>query len=123
EEARGLLLHGLDEVRVRVTDVETADTAGEINEGVAVDIRQRRSPPFRGDDREVHGEGLRDDEVLAREDLLRPRAGDLRLQADRPCDGHTVTITTDSACPAWEAAAGRRDGGPRGCRRPRRSRA
>ena len=45
-EALELLLRGGDDLRVRVADVEAADAAGEVDEGVAVDVgeRARRAP-------------------------------------------------------------------------------
>ena len=50
EEACRLLLDGLDDLRVRVADVEAADAAGEVDVGVAVDVGQRRPAALRGDD-------------------------------------------------------------------------
>ncbi len=72
EEARGLLLHGLDDVRMRVADVQAADAAGEVEERVAVDVGQRRAPRALGDDdRQVHRERIGDDALLPLEDRLR----------------------------------------------------
>src|SRR5207237_981233 len=47
EEPRRLLLHRLDDVRVRVPDVEAADAAGEVDDRVAVDVGQRRAVSLR----------------------------------------------------------------------------
>ena len=44
-EARQLLLRGLDDLRVRVADVEAADAAREVDERVAVDVGERRAAP------------------------------------------------------------------------------
>ena len=79
EEPRRLLLHGFGDVRVRMSDVETADAAGEVEERVAVDVGERRAAAFGGDDRQVHRQGRGDDGFEAGEDL--PGAGpwDLRL--------------------------------------------
>ncbi len=43
EELRGLFLHGVDDPRMRVPDVEAADASGEVDEGVPVDVRERRA--------------------------------------------------------------------------------
>jgi hypothetical protein len=40
-EARDLLRRGLDDPRMAVADVQTADAAGEVDEDVAVDVRDR----------------------------------------------------------------------------------
>ena len=51
-EALELLLRGLDDVRMRMADVQTADAAREIDERVAVDVRQRGATRLGGGDRE-----------------------------------------------------------------------
>ncbi len=87
-EARRLLLHRLDDSRMGVADVQAADAAGEVDEGVAVDVGDRRAPPLRDDDREVDGQRIRHDAVLAGEDLLGARTGDRRPELDRPRRRH-----------------------------------
>ena len=59
-EVRELLLRGLDELRVRVPDVEAADAAGEVDERVAVDVGERRASPLLDDDRERDRERVGD---------------------------------------------------------------
>ena len=69
EEPRRLLLHRLDDVRVRVPDVEAADAAGEVDERVAVDVGQRRATRLLDDDRQEDRQRLGNDPLLALEDL------------------------------------------------------
>jgi hypothetical protein len=82
EEARGLLLHGFRDARVLVTDVEAADAAREVEEGVAVDVRERGAVALVDHDRDVDRERVGDDLCLALQDLLRARAGDRRPELD-----------------------------------------
>ena len=51
-EALELLLGGLDDVRMRMADVQAADAAREIDERVAVDVGQRGAARLGGGDRE-----------------------------------------------------------------------
>jgi hypothetical protein len=81
-EACELLLRGLDEPRVRVADVQTADPAGEIDERVAVDVGQRRTVGLGDEDRMDKRERCRDDTLLALGDLPGARPGDLRANLD-----------------------------------------
>ena len=69
QEARRLLLHGLDDVRVRVADVEDADAAREVDERVPVDVgdRSSRSCPRRRSGGAVTS-GPATDALLALED-------------------------------------------------------
>jgi hypothetical protein len=46
-----LLLRGLDDARVRVADVEAADSAREVDERVAVDVGDRGAAALRDHDR------------------------------------------------------------------------
>ena len=87
-EARELLLRGLDELRVRVADVEAADAAGEVDERVAVDVGERRAAPLLDDDRDGDRERAGDHLVLALEDRLRAGPRNRRPELDRPCRGH-----------------------------------
>ena len=82
EEARGLLLHGLDDMRVRVADVQAADAAREVDERVAVDVGEGRAAALGDDDRQVDRERIRDDPLLPLEDRPGLRPGDRRLQVD-----------------------------------------
>jgi hypothetical protein len=68
QEARGLLLHRLDDARVGVTDVQAADSAGEVDERVAVDVAERRAAGLGRDHRKVDRERIRDDAILPLED-------------------------------------------------------
>jgi hypothetical protein len=87
-EARELLLRGLDDPRVRVADVQAADAAGQVDEGVAVDVGEQRAATLGDDDRVHERQRLGDDLLLARDDLLRARAGDRRADLDRARDCH-----------------------------------
>jgi hypothetical protein len=90
EEPRGLLLYRLDDVRMRVTDVQAADAAGEVEEGVAVDVRHRRAVAFDRHDGQVDRERIRDDLGLPLENGSGPGPRDLGLQADCACRGHLL---------------------------------
>ena len=68
QEPRGLLLHRLDDPRMRVADVQAADAAREVEERVAVDVGQRRAASLGGDDRQVDRERIGDDAILPLED-------------------------------------------------------
>ena len=87
-ELRCLLGDRLDHPRVSVPDVEAADAAGEIEERVAVDVRERRSLAVVDHDRQEGGEGIGDDPVLAFEDLLGPWSRNRRPELDRLRGGH-----------------------------------
>ena len=82
-ETRQLLLRRLDQARVRVAHVEAADTTGEVDERVAVDIGERRSAALGGHDRQVDRERVGNDPLLALQDLPRAGPGDLRAELDR----------------------------------------
>ena len=89
-EAVELLLRGLDDVRVRMTYVQAADPAGEIDEGVAVDVRDRDATGLRDDNGKGHRERRGDAGREAVENLPRARSGNLGLQLDCTCGGHPV---------------------------------
>jgi dCTP deaminase len=93
EEARRLLLDGLDDVRVGVADVEAADAAAEVEERVPIDVGERRAAALGGDDREIHGQRRGDHRVEAGEDLAGARPRNLRLQLDRADGSHDSTIS------------------------------
>ena len=88
EEALGLLGHRGDDARMRVTGVHDADPAGEVDEDVPVDVRDRRVLGRSRVDREVHTERRRDRERLALREPPRLGPRDLRLQPDRPRHRH-----------------------------------
>ena len=92
EEARGLLLHGLDDVRMRVADVQAADAAGEVEERVAVDVGQQCAASLCCDDRQEERKRVGDDALLPRDEFTRARAGDLGPQVDRTRRGHPLNI-------------------------------
>src|SRR5262249_19799057 len=104
-------------------DVQAADTAAEVDERVPVDVRDRGALATLGDDRQVHGERVGDDALLAGEHLAGARARDLRLKADSAGRGHALRLTTAPAWAAREAAGALRAAIPARCRRRRRSRA
>jgi len=92
-ELRQLLLRRLDDARVRVADVQTADAAGEVDEGVAVDIGERGAAAFLDHNRKKNRQRFGDDLVLAGQDLarLRPRNGRLQLDRSSHCHGSDDT--------------------------------
>jgi hypothetical protein len=54
---------------VGVADVEAADPAGPVEEGVAVDVGDGHAVGVVDHDRQVDGLGIRDDALLARENV------------------------------------------------------
>ena len=92
EEARGLLLHCVDDARVRVADVEAADAAGEVDERVPVDVGERRAFAALDHDGEEDRERVGDDAVLPGEDLLRSRPRNCGLQLDRLGRRHRLSV-------------------------------
>ena len=70
-EAGHLSRGSCDDPRRCVTDVHHADTSGEVDEDVPVDVRERRTRRIGHDDGEVHGDRIGDDAPLALQDLLR----------------------------------------------------
>ena len=84
-----LRLSGLDDARVRVTDVQAAHAAREVDERVPVDVGQRRAVCLRDHDRRVDRERIGDDAGLPLEDRPGLRPGDLGLQMDCARDSHT----------------------------------
>ena len=91
-EALGLVADRLDDAGVRVADVHAADPAREVHEAVAVHVREHGSLRLRDHERQVDGERLGDDALLAREDLAAARARDLRPDLDRPGRRHGVSL-------------------------------
>ena len=69
-------------------DVEAADAAGEVDERVAVDVRQCRAASLGGDDRMDERQWRGDDALLALENLLRAGPGELGPDLDRLGDRH-----------------------------------
>ena len=78
EEAVDLLGDRLDDARVVVADVRDADPADEVDERVAVDVRDRRAARAVGDDRLVDDERTRHRVPLPLEDLAAARARESR---------------------------------------------
>ena len=85
-ELRGLALHGLDDLRMRVPDQQAAEPAREIEHRVAVDVGDRGAEPVIDDRVHVQVERIAHDPLLALDDRARPRTGQLGLHLDR---GHT----------------------------------
>ena len=83
EEASRLLLHRLGDTCVRVPDVQAADAAREVDERVAVDVRQGCAVAVVDHDRDVDRERIGDDLRLALKDFLRAGAGNCRAKLDR----------------------------------------
>jgi hypothetical protein len=96
-EAVELLLRGLDDLRVRVADVEAADAACEVDERVAVDVRQRRTASLGRHDRMDERKRRRDHAPLALDDLARLGARDLGPELDRLRHGHALKIQQQPA--------------------------
>src|SRR5439155_27345392 len=92
-----LLLDRGDDTRMGVTDREAADTAGEVEERVPVDVGEGRAARLLDDDRKRDREGVGDDELLAGEDLARARAWNLGAELDRASRGHGPTIAKPPA--------------------------
>jgi hypothetical protein len=86
-----LLLAGLDDARMRVADVETADAAREVNEGIPVDVGDERPAGLGDNNRKVSRERLADDPFHALEDLPTPRPWNLRSYVDRTAPRHGVS--------------------------------
>jgi len=87
-EALDLLLRGLDDPCVRVSDVEAADSAREVDERVAVDVGDRGAVRLLDHDRQIDRERLGNHAGLAFEDLAAARARDLCLEFDCSGRGH-----------------------------------
>ena len=88
DEPLGLVDDRVDDPRMCVTGVDDADTAGEVDEDVAVDVRDRRVLGGRGEDRQVRVQRCSDRPCLTLEKASRLRAGHLGLDPDRPRDRH-----------------------------------
>jgi hypothetical protein len=82
EEPLRLLDDRRDHARMVVPHVGDADATDEVDEGVAVDVRDRGAAGAVGDDRLVHDERTGDCALLALEDLAAARAGNLRPYLD-----------------------------------------
>ena len=78
--------------RVAVPDVEAADAAREVDEGVAVDVGERRAARRGGDDRERERERARDGALDALADLPRARARNLGFELDRCGRRHAASV-------------------------------
>jgi hypothetical protein len=82
EEAVDLLVDRLDDAGMVVTHVGHPDAADEVDERIAVDVRDRRSARLGRDDGRVDDERPRDRVRLPLEDLPRPGSGNLRAELD-----------------------------------------
>ena len=82
-EAVELLVGRSDHARMRVTDVQAPDAAGEVQERVPVDVGDRRALAVIDDDRQEDRERVGDHARLPVEDLLRARPRDRGLELDR----------------------------------------
>ena len=77
-----------DDARVVVPDVRHAHAADEVDERVAVDVRDRGASRAIGDDRLVHDERPRNRMPLALEDLTATWTRNLRMDLDNAGRGH-----------------------------------
>jgi hypothetical protein len=91
-EAAELLLRRCDDVRVRMADVEAADSAGEVYERVSVDIGDRGAARVLDDHRQEDRKRVGHHPLLPRQDLLRARARDLGPQVDCARHSHGADI-------------------------------
>ena len=80
-----LLVRGGDDLWMAVADVQAADAAGEVDERVPVDVRERRTTCRVGDDRERDRERARDRALDPLADRARPKARNLGLEQGRSC--------------------------------------
>ena len=92
DELGRLLLDRLDDARVAVAHVADTDAAGEVDERVAVDVRDRRVQSLGSEHRQVHPEGLRNGALAAHEELSGAGPGDLRADLDRPRRRHEKSL-------------------------------
>ena len=83
QEFCGLFLNCVDDTRMRVADVEAADASGEVDEGIAVDVCERRALAALDHHRQKDGKRVRDHAVLPFQDLLGAGPRDRRSQLDR----------------------------------------
>jgi hypothetical protein len=65
-----------------VADVQAADAACEVDEGVPVDVGEGRALPALDHDGDVDGEGVGNHAFFALEDLAGPGARDVGAQLD-----------------------------------------
>ena len=82
EKAVDLIGDRLDDARMVVADVRDADSADEVDERVAVDVRDRRATRTVGDDRPVDDQRTGDRVPLALEDLAAAGTRNLRANLD-----------------------------------------
>ena len=87
-----LLLRRFDHARVRVADVHTADTACKVDEGIAVHVGDRGAVALGDHERQVDRERVRDDPLLALEDLLAARARNVRPHLNRSRRRHAPEL-------------------------------
>src|SRR5205823_9811663 len=73
--------------------VEAAHTAGEVDEGVAVDVGERGAAAFLDHNREIDRQRVGDDTLLASQNLAGSRPRYRRLQLDRPRHRHASDDT------------------------------
>ena len=88
QEAVGLLGDRLDDAWMVVAHVRDTHTADEVDEGVAVDVRDRRAARAIGDDGLVDDQRMRNRLLLALEDLPAARARNLRPDLDHAGSRH-----------------------------------
>ena len=105
-----LLGGGPDDVGVGVADVERPDPAGEVDEDVAVDVRDERAAGAAGVDRGGVADSPGDRRVAPRGERPGLRAGDGGLQADR--SGHDESTWLASEAGAAYHAGGSRSAAP-----------
>jgi hypothetical protein len=92
QELGRLLLDGLDHPWVAVPHVEAADATREVDEGVPVDVGERRALAVIGDDREEDRERVGDDLFFPLENLPRSRPRNRRPELNRLRRRHGLTI-------------------------------
>ncbi len=88
QKAVGLVVDRLHDPWMAVSDVQNADASDEVDEPVAVDVRERGALRFGRDDGRVYEQWPRHGLPLSLDDRARSRAGNLRLQLDNPGHRH-----------------------------------
>ena len=88
EKALGLVVDRLHDPRMPVPDVQHADASDEVDERVAIDVRDGRSPRLGRDDGRVNEQWLRNGLPLSFQNLAGARARNLGPELDHPRRGH-----------------------------------
>ena len=99
DEASHLLARGFEDARMRMSHVQAADTAGEVDEDVPVDVGERGATALLRHDRDRDRLRIRDHARLALEDRGGPRTRDRGANVDGLRRRHGSTLAHQSAAP------------------------